>query len=58
MPSSFQLQLVASSGRIVARVFCLMCWSYSTRLLNTPIIGMIVDQVASSWIDMLAGLSR
>jgi len=26
--------------------------------LNTPIIGMIVDQVASSWIDIEAGLSR
>ena len=29
-----------------------------TRLLNTPIIGPNVDIVNSSWIDMLAGLSR
>src|ERR1700731_3242704 len=29
-----------------------------TRLLNTPIIGPNVDIVDSSWIDMLAGLSR
>src|SRR5436190_1896099 len=29
-----------------------------TRLLNTPIIGPSVDIVDSSWIDMLAGLSR
>src|SRR6516165_11824767 len=28
------------------------------RLLNTPIIGIEVDNVASSRIDMLAGLSR
>src|SRR5271165_464797 len=29
-----------------------------TRLLNTPIIGASVEIVDSSWIDMLAGLSR
>jgi len=28
-----------------------------TRLLNTPIIGPSATNVASSWIDMLAGLS-
>src|SRR5205823_3157552 len=28
-----------------------------TRLLNTPIIGPSAKTVASSWIDMLAGLS-
>jgi hypothetical protein len=28
-----------------------------TRLLNTPIIGPCAKTVASSWIDMLAGLS-
>jgi hypothetical protein len=27
------------------------------RLLKTPIIGVAVDRVASSWVDMLAGLS-
>ena len=30
----------------------------STRLLNTPIIGMIAEMLPSSMIDMLAGLSR
>jgi hypothetical protein len=30
----------------------------NTRLLKTPIIGATVEIVASSWIDMLAGLSR
>ena len=29
-----------------------------TRLLNTPIIGSTTEIVPSSWIDMLAGLSR
>src|ERR1700730_17703414 len=29
-----------------------------TRLLNTPIIGPSAKNVISSWIDMLAGLSR
>ncbi len=29
-----------------------------TRLLKTPIIGMMTPTVPSSWIDMLAGLSR
>src|SRR5437773_12016997 len=45
VPSSFQLQLVASSGRIVASVFCLVYLSLGTRLLGAPIIGMTVDQV-------------
>jgi len=35
----------------------LHCWSNMTRLLNTPIIGPWAKTVASSKIDMLAGLS-
>ena len=42
---------------IDSRLFCFTCWSNMTRLLNTPIIGPIANTVASSWIDMLAGLS-
>src|SRR5215469_18472404 len=57
-PSSLVAQSVARSGRIVARLFCATCWSYMTRLLNTPIIGIAVEFVPSSRIDMLAGLSR
>src|SRR4029077_337307 len=37
---------------------CSTCWSYITRLLNTPIIVPWPAIVASSWIDMLAGLSK
>jgi len=35
----------------------LTCWSNMTRLSNTPIIGRSETMIASSWIDMLAGLS-
>jgi hypothetical protein len=35
----------------------LTLWSNSTRLLNTPIIGPTAKLVASSRIDMVAGLS-
>src|SRR5262245_8084349 len=35
-----------------------MSWRYMTRLLNTPIIGRSAAAVASSWSDMLAGLSK
>src|SRR5258708_30175917 len=56
--SSFQDQLVARSGTIDCRLFCATCWSNSTRLLNTGIIGPSETTVASSRIDMLAGLSR
>jgi len=58
VPSSFHDQLVARSGTIDCRLFCGTCWSYMTRLLKTPIIGTTVEYVASSWIDMLAGLSQ
>src|ERR1700756_2727187 len=57
VPSSFQDHPVARSGTIDSRLFCLTCWSYMTRLLKTPIIGRSETIVASSWIDMLAGLS-
>src|SRR5439155_22665411 len=57
VPSSFQDQPVARSGRIDWRLFCGTCWSNMTRLLNTSIIGPSAKTVASSWIDMLAGLS-
>src|SRR5712691_10380129 len=57
VPSSFHDQLVARSGTIDLRLFCFTCWSNMTRLLNTPIIGPWAKIVASSRIDMLAGLS-
>src|SRR6516225_7756630 len=57
VPSSFHDQSVARSGTIDVRLFCRTCWSNITRLLNTPIIGRSEMIVASSWIDMLAGLS-
>src|SRR5216684_898606 len=49
---------VARSGTIEFRLVCATCWSYMTRLLKTPIIGPWDARVASSWIDMLAGLSK
>src|SRR6516162_8308575 len=57
VPSSFHDQPVARSGPIESRLFCFTCWSNMSRLLNTPIIGPSATNVASSWIDMLAGLS-
>src|SRR6184192_1972360 len=57
VPSSFHDQPVARSGTIESWLFCFTCWSNITRLLNTPIIGPSATKVASSWIDMLAGLS-
>src|SRR6266436_4144124 len=57
VPSSLQDQLVARSGTTELRLFCFTCWSNNTRLLKTPIIGRSAKTVASSRIDMLAGLS-
>ena len=57
MPASSQPSSSASSGTIVSKLFCAMCWSKTTRLLNTAIIGPSATIVDSSWIDMLAGLS-
>src|SRR6516164_6148258 len=57
VPSSFHDQPVARSGTIELRLFCFTCWSNMTRLLKTPIIGRSEMIVASSWIDILAGLS-
>jgi hypothetical protein len=48
VPSSFQAQLSASSGRIVSKLFCAICWSNSTRLLKTPIAGVMAKRVDSS----------
>ena len=39
-------------------VFCGFAGSNITRLLNTPMTGSTTEMVPSSWIDMLAGLSR
>src|SRR5216683_7884942 len=58
VPSSLHDQLVARSGTIDFRLFCGSFCLYMTRLLKTPIIGTRVEYVASSWIDMLAGLSQ
>src|SRR5437868_598357 len=49
---------LARSGTIVLMLVCAICWSYMTKLLKTPIIGPCPAMVASSWIDMLAGLSK
>src|SRR5215475_13999900 len=56
--SPFQDQLSARSGTMLLSLFCFSFGSNITRLLNTPIIGIEVEMVASSWIDMLGGLSR
>src|SRR5437870_550952 len=58
VPSSLHDQPVARSGTTDCREFCGMSCLNMTRLLNTPIIGRWEKTVASSWIDMLAGLSR
>src|SRR5260221_53545 len=58
LPSSLHFQLLARSGTMPSRLFCRACWSNTTRLLNTPIIGSTTEIVPSSWIDMLIGLSR
>ena len=58
VPSSFHDQPVARSGTIDPMLFCGTCWSNITRLLKTPIIGRLTAPVASSCIDMLAGLSK
>src|SRR5438552_15132955 len=57
VPSSFHDQPIARSGTIEPRLFCATCSSKRTRLLNTAITGRVATGVASSWIDMLAGLS-
>jgi hypothetical protein len=58
VPSSFHDQSVARSGTIDCRLFWGTSCLYRRRLLKTPIIGISVELVASSRIDMLAGLSR
>ena len=56
--SSSHDQSVARSGTIDCRLVCGTSCLYMTRLLKTPIIGPSAAIVASSWIDMLAGLSQ
>src|SRR6478752_530478 len=51
-------QVVARSGTIDASPLGGTLGSYITRLLNTPIIGPWPAMVLSSWIDMVAGLSK
>src|SRR5205085_2281373 len=58
VPSSLQVQPVASSGTIELGLFCRTSCLYTTRLLKTPIIGRFTAAVDSSSIDMLAGLSK
>src|SRR5215472_11795002 len=48
LPSSLQAQEVARSATIDLGLACSTCWSYITRLLNTPIIGPWPAIVASS----------
>src|SRR6202022_541250 len=55
--SAFQDHLVASSDVIVSSRFCGTSCLKRTRLLKTAIIGFWAELSASSWIDMLAGLS-
>src|SRR6185295_6687902 len=58
LPSSLHDQPVARSGTIDLILFCATCWSKTTRLLKTPIIGMPAVIVDSSWIDIDAGLAK
>jgi hypothetical protein len=58
VPSSFHDQPVARSGTIDAMLFCATSCRYMTRLLKTPIIGRLTAPVASSCIDIEAGLSK
>src|ERR1051326_5076578 len=58
LPSSLHDQPVASSGTMDLRLFCGTCWSKTTRLLKTPIIGIPAVIVDSSWIDIEAGLAK
>src|SRR5215475_16164743 len=58
VPSSLHDQPVARSGTIELMLVCATCWSNMTRLLKTPIIGRLTAAVASSWIDIEAGLSK
>src|SRR3984893_3465483 len=58
VPSSFHDQPVARSGTIDTMLFCATSCRYMTRLLKTPIIGRVTAPVASSCIDIEAGLSK
>src|SRR6266700_2398541 len=58
VPSSLHDQPVARSGTIDSMLFCATCWSKTTRLLKTPIIGRSAAVVDSSCSDILAGLSK
>src|SRR6266436_9272489 len=56
--SSSQDHSVARSGTIDCSPLCGTSCLYIARLLKTPIMGPSAAMVASSWIDMLAGLSK
>src|SRR6266705_969632 len=49
---------LARSGTIDSRLAYGTSCLYMTRLLKTPMIGPCEAKVASSWIDMLEGLSK
>src|SRR5467141_2602505 len=57
LKSAFHDHLVARSGSIVSIRFCGTSGLKRTKLLKTAIIGFWAELNASSWIDMLAGLS-
>ena len=42
----------------MSSVFFSLCWSNSTRLLNTGINTVTAARVTSSWIDIEAGLAK
>src|SRR6516165_3273223 len=56
--SSSHDESLARSGTIDCRLFCGTSCLYKTRLLKTATIGPSPAAVVSSWIDMLAGLSK
>src|SRR5262249_52561830 len=58
VPSPFPGQLGAQSRTIAAMLFFATSCRYMTKLLKTPIIGRLTAPVASSCIDIEAGLSK
>jgi len=58
VPASSHAHSVARSGTTDFSPLCGTDWSYITRLLKTFIIGPWPAMVDSSWIDIVAGLSK
>src|SRR5260370_35400970 len=58
LPSSLHDQLAARSGTTDCRLVCATSCLYMTGLLKTPIPGSKAARVASSRIDIEAGLSK